>query len=331
MTNKYANKAFPVAALAVLAGTASAQTAPQVATEQVELQEIVVTGSMIQRVNAETAEAVTIIKMDAIKDMGITTVEQALSLLTSNNATITTGSNVATFNGGASVASLRGMGSTKTLVLLDGQRLANNVTLGTAVDLNTIPFAAVDHIEVLREGASSLYGSDAIAGVINFITKKDFTGGEVNVNYSHPEHPGGSSDDVDLTYGIGNLAADGYNLMITGNFQQQKELTPGQRPFASTGYNPALGLANFNGPYGPWPGSYSTASGLWQVGYPACAGNPHLVATAGSCQYLYSAAVDLIPQDSSESGLITFTKTLPGNNTLSVQYFYARFNLQTWS
>jgi|HubBroStandDraft_1064217.scaffolds.fasta_scaffold00586_20 iron complex outermembrane recepter protein len=332
MTNKYANKAFPVAALAVLAGTASAQTAPQVATEQVELQEIVVTGSMIKRVNAETAEAVTIVKMDTIKDMGITTVEQALNLLTSNNATVTTGSNVATFNGGASVASLRGMGSTKTLVLLDGQRLANNVTLGSGVDLNTIPFAAIDHIEVLREGASSLYGSDAIAGVINFITKKDYNGGEVNLNYSHPEHPGGSSDDVDLTYGIGNLATDGYNLMFTGNFTQQKELTPGQRPFASTGYNPQLGLENFNGPYGPWPGSYTDPNGsLWQVGYPQCAGNPHLVATGGSCQYLYSAAVDLIPQDSSESGLINFTKTLPGNNTLSIQYFYARFNLQTWS
>ena len=327
------SRSFTLAAMGAAASTAMAQVATSDA-PVAELQEIVVTGSMIKRVNAETAEAVTIVKMDAVKDMGITTVEQALNLLTSNNATITTASNIATFNGGASTASLRGMGATKTLVLLDGQRLANNVTLGTGVDLNTIPFAAIDHIEVLREGASSLYGSDAIAGVINFITKKDFTGGEVNLNYSHPEHPGGSSDDVDLTYGIGNLASDGYNLMITGNFSQQKELTPGQRPFASTGYNAALGLANFNGPYGPWPGSYqdgATPANLWQVGYPACAGNPHLAAVGGSCQYLYSAAVDLIPQDTSESGLITFTKTLPGNNTLSIQYFYARFNLQTWS
>ena len=93
------------------------------------------------------------------------------------------------------------MGATKTLVLLDGQRLANNVALGNGVDLNTIPFAAIDHIEVLREGASSLYGSDAIAGVINFITKKNYDGGEVNLNYSNPQHPGGSSDEADLTYG----------------------------------------------------------------------------------------------------------------------------------
>jgi iron complex outermembrane recepter protein len=93
-----------------------------------------------------------------------------------------------------------------------------------------------------------------------------------------------------------------------------------------------LGLANFNGPYGPWPGSYTDPNGnLWQTGYPNCAGNPHLVATGGSCQYLYSAAVDLIPQSSSESGLISFTKALPANNTLSVQYFYSRFDLTLWS
>src|ERR1019366_6208123 len=104
---------------------------------------------------------------------------------------VTNASNVATFNGGASVASLRGLGATKTLVLLDGQRLANNVTLGSGVDLNTIPFAAIDHIEVLREGASSLYGSDAIAGVINFITKKDFTRGSVNLNWTKPQQDGG--------------------------------------------------------------------------------------------------------------------------------------------
>jgi iron complex outermembrane recepter protein len=322
-----------VVGASLMSSSAMGQQAPASSSSDTpELQEIVVTGSMIKRVNAETAEAVTIVKMDSLKDLGVTNVEQALSLLTSNNATITTASNVATFNGGASVAALRGLRATETLVLLDGQRLANNVALGTGVDLNTIPFAAIDHIEVLREGASSLYGSDAIAGVINFITKKNLEGGEVNLQYSHPEHPGGSSDNADLTYGIGNLASDGYNLMVTGNFTQQKELTPGQRPFASTGYNPALGLANINGPTGPWPGSYTDAnSNLWQTGYPACAGNPHLVALNGSCEYLYSAAVDLIPEQSTESGLIAFTKTLPANNTLSIQYFYARSDLTLWS
>jgi iron complex outermembrane receptor protein len=296
-----------------------------------EIQEIVVTGSLIKRPNAETAEAVTIVSIDSLKDQGISSVEQALELITANNATVTTASNVGNFNGGASLASLRGLGATKTLVLLDGQRLANNVTNGGAVDLNTIPFAAIDRIEVLREGASSLYGTDAIAGVINFITRKDYQGGEVNVNLSRPQHPGGSSTEADVTYGVGSLSSDGYNFMIAANYTQQKELTASERPFASTGYNPALGLENFNGPAGPFPGSYTDANNnLWQIGYPACAGNPHLVATAGSCQYLYSAAVDLIPKSDSESGLISFTKALGANNTLSIQYLYSRFDVVTW-
>jgi iron complex outermembrane recepter protein len=312
---------------------APAQQVPSAASpaNTADLEEIVVTGTMIRRADAETAEAISIVKMDTLKDMGVTNVEQALQLLTANNQTITTGSNVATFNGGASVASLRGLGATKTLVLLDGQRLANNVTLGSGVDLNTIPFAAIDHIEVLREGASSIYGSDAIAGVINFTTKRDYSGGEATINYSKPQHAGGSADNVDLTYGIGKLESDGYNFMISANYSQQKELTASQRPFASTGYNAALGLENFNGPFGPWPGSYTDDNGsLWQVGYPACAGNTHLAAVAGSCQFLYSGTVDLIPQSTSESGLVSIAKTLPGNNTLSIQYFYSRFDLQTW-
>ena len=90
----------------LIGASAMGQQAPaSSASDSTELQEIVVTGSMIKRVNAETAEAITVVKMDTLKDMGVTTVEQALALVTSNNATVTTASNVATFNGGASVAS----------------------------------------------------------------------------------------------------------------------------------------------------------------------------------------------------------------------------------
>jgi len=331
-------KVLPLALAQVIAGGAFSvmSMAPAMAQEAAApdtapVQRIEVTGSMIKRINAETAEAVTIISTETLKDMGVTTVEGALQLVTSNNATITTGSNVAYFNGGNSEASLRGMGATKTLVLLDGQRLANNVALGSGVDLNTIPFAAIDHIEVLQEGASSLYGSDAIAGVINFITKKNLEGGEVNVNYSNPQSAGGSSGSLDLSYGHGSLDTDGYNLMITANYSHQDELTASQRPFASTGYNPAMGLANFNGATGPAPGSYTDSNGnLYQTNYPGCGGNKNVIASGGSCQFLYSSAVDLIPKTTNESAMISFTKTLPGNNTLNLQYFVSRFVLETW-
>ena len=325
-----AGGAFSVMGMApVMAQTVSSDQ--QQAAEPAPVQRIEVTGSMIKKIDAETAESVTIIKAESLKDMGISTVEQALQLVTSNNAQVTTASNVAAYNGGASLASLRGMGATKTLVLLDGQRLANNVATGAGVDLNTIPFAAIERIEVLQEGASSLYGSDAIAGVINFITKKNLEGGEVNVNYANPQSAGGSSGSLDFSYGHGSLDTDGYNLMITANYSHQDELTASQRSFASTGYNPAKGLSNLNGPYAPAPGSYTDANGnLYQTGYPKCGGTAHVVAVNGSCQLEYSAVVDLVPKTTAESALIAFTKTLPANNTLTLQYFYSRFQLTTW-
>jgi iron complex outermembrane receptor protein len=330
-------KLLPLALAQVIAGGAfsvmsmAPAMAQEAAPDTAPVQRIEVTGSMIKRINAESAEAITIITADSLKDKGITSVEQALQMVTANNPGVTTATNVATYNGGASLASLRGLGATKTLVLLDGQRMANNVALGAGVDLNTIPFAAIDHIEILQEGASSLYGSDAIAGVINFITKKNLDGGEVNINYARPQSAGGADGSVDFSYGHGDVDNDGYNLMITANYTHQDELTASQRPFASTGFNPAQGLSNLNGPYAPAPGSYTDANGnLFQTGYPNCGGVAHVVAVNGSCQLEYSAVVDLIPKTTSESGLISFTKKLPGNNTLNLQYFISRFVLETW-
>ena len=92
------------------------------------------------------------------------------------------------------------------------------------VDLSGIPFSAIDSVQVLREGASSLYGSDAIAGVINFITKKNYQGAEIQVNFDHPQEAGGSSGQADFSFGHGDLASDGYNFMITGSYSKQQEL-----------------------------------------------------------------------------------------------------------
>ena len=295
------------------------------------VQTVVVTGSMIKRVDAETAEAVTVIKAETLKDMGITSVEQALSLVTSNNSTLNTASNAGSFSGGASTASLRGLGASKTLVLLDGQRVANNVTLGNAVDLNTIPFAAIERIEVLQEGASALYGSDAIGGVINFITKKSMVGGEVNVEYSKPESHGGNSDTFDFAYGHGSLDEDGYNLMITASFAHQDELRATDRSFSSSGFDPARGLLITNGNFGTTPGSYFDANGnLYQVNGAGCA-NKFVVSYQGSCQYLYGAATDTIPETKSQTGLVKFTKRVNGDDTFTVQYFLSKFDLITWS
>jgi iron complex outermembrane receptor protein len=331
MTIKYANRALSAAVLAALAGAATAQTAPKVATEDVQLQEIVVTGSLIKRTQAESAEAITIIKADALKDQGITNVEQALNTLTANTPSVNIAQSIGTFSGGGTYANLRGLGDGRTLVLLDGQRLANNAFSGDAVDLSGIPFAAIDSVQVLREGASALYGSDAIAGVINFITKKNFQGAEIQGNFDRPEKTGGSSHEVEASIGHGDLASDGYNIMFTGSYSRQQELQAIQRPFSETGFNPAGGYYSTNNP-GTWPGSVVDSNGnTWQSGYPGCTGNPFLTTYFGNCAYRYSAATDLLPDHNEASGLLSFTKTLPADNQLQVQYFYTRSEVTAWS
>jgi iron complex outermembrane receptor protein len=286
---------------------------------------------MIKRVNAETAEAITILKSDDLKAQGIENVEQALSTLTSANPSINIASAVGTFSGGGTYADLRGLGNGRTLVLLDGQRLAPNAFNGLGVDLGGIPFSAIDNIEVLREGASALYGSDAIAGVINFKTKQSYQGLQIQGNYDRPQQSGGSSHEADITFGHGDLANDGYNLLITASYSHQLELQATQRAFSAQGFNPALGVPNTNYP-GSWPGTALDANGnLFQAGYPACTGNPQLTRYFGDCSYRYSAATDLLPDSHEISGMAEFTKALPANNQLQVQYFWTQSELNAYS
>ena len=292
------------------------------------LETVVVTGTLIARPQAETAEAISVISATSMQEQGIVNVEQALDTLTSNSPEINVAASVGSYSGGGTYANLRGLGSDRTLVLLDGQRLAPNAfnendTSG-AVDLSGIPFSAIDSVQVLREGASALYGSDAIAGVVNFITKKNYQGAEVDASLDHPQEAGGGSGNFDFTFGHGDLATDGYNVMLTGSYSGQQALLATQRSFSATGFAPALGIAVTNNP-GTWPGTIVDANGnYWQPGYPACAGNPFLTTYFGVCSYRYTAATDLIPKSNESSGLLDITKTLPANNTLTVQYFYTR-------
>ncbi len=305
------------------------------------LQTVVVTGTLIARPAAETAEAISIISATTLQNQGIVNVEQALNTLTSNNPTINVSASVGSFSGGGTYANLRDLGSARTLVLLDGQRLAGNAfnggPSGDAVDLSGIPFSAIQSVQVLREGASALYGSDAIAGVINFITKKSYQGAEFDASLDHPQSPGGGSGNVNFTFGHGDLVSDGYNVMITASYSGQQELTATQRPFTAEGFYPAQGIASTNNP-GTWPGtiesnpdSTGTMTEYWQPGYPGCAGNNYLTTYFNACSYRYSAATDLIPKSDEASGMVSLTKALPANNQLAVQYFYTQSKDTGWS
>ena len=324
-----------VGAITVVSGVVAVHAQEQArgadSSEAPVLQEVVVTGSMIKRPAAETAEAITVLKADALKNQGIVNVEQIVNTLTSASPSVNIASNVGTFTGGGTYANLRHLGNGNTLVLLDGQRLANNAFNGLAVDLSGIPFSAIESVQVLREGASALYGSDAIAGVINFITRKNYQGFEIGGTYNLPQQQGGSSYQADFTFGHGDLVSDGYNFMITASYNKQQELRATQRAFSATGFDPAQGVINTNFP-GSWPGNVQDANNnLWQAGYPGCAGNTQLTTYFGDCSYRYSAATDLLPESKLASALVSFTKALPANNTLQLQYFYTQSEINGYS
>ena len=172
----------------IAANPASAEQTAAADENDTTMQEVIVTGSMIARPAAETTESVQVVTAQDLTNQGVTNVEQALSLISANvPSQVNIASAIGTFSGGGTYANLRGIGEGRTLILMDGQRLANNAFSGNAVDLTGIPFSAIESIQVLREGASALYGSDAIAGVINFITKKDYQGFEVQANVERPQ------------------------------------------------------------------------------------------------------------------------------------------------
>lgn len=173
-------------------------------------QEIVVTGSILRRTNAETPSPVTVLSAESLQLRGINTVAEAVQRLSANGAgTITqgwnTGSNFAT---GANAVSLRGLTVQSTLTVFDGLRMAPYPLADDGhrnfVDLNTIPNAIIERIEVLRDGASSTYGADAVAGVINVITKKQIQGVHLNGSAGISQRGDAAEQRIDLTLGYGD-------------------------------------------------------------------------------------------------------------------------------
>jgi len=180
------------AAVAALATAACYASLPAVAAapgpNADELQEIVVTGSILRRTDAETPSPVSVVTAEDLELRGINTVAEGLQRLSANGAgAMTQGWNTGSnFANGANAVSLRGLTVQSTLTIFDGLRMAPYPLADDGhrnfVDLNTIPDAVLDRIEVLRDGASSTYGADAIAGVVNVITKKEFSGLRLNAS-----------------------------------------------------------------------------------------------------------------------------------------------------
>ena len=141
-----------------------------------QLDRVEVTGSLIKRIEGETSLPVVTLNVCELEKAGVTNAEQAVKFITQQQGGTVTSGSVSGTNGAASYADLRSLGSKRTLVLLNGKRVVSNPFSSQAVDLNTLPTSSLERIEVLPDGASATYGTDAIAGVINFITRKEYKG-----------------------------------------------------------------------------------------------------------------------------------------------------------
>ncbi|MBC3907181.1 TonB-dependent receptor domain-containing protein [Undibacterium umbellatum] len=208
----------------LIGGYAHAQTeAPQ---------RIEITGSNIKRADKEGTSPIQTITAKEIKQSGATTVLELLK----NVPSMGTGGYNDTpdqngFSRGVATASLRGLGSTSTLILLNGRRMtpsayANpNNGQSTLYDLNSIPISAIEKVEIFKDGASAIYGSDAVAGVINFITKRDYQGGEVSANISANDDREFGRQNVNGTIGFGDYSSQGYNVLFAVDYRKQNATT----------------------------------------------------------------------------------------------------------
>lgn len=312
-------------ALAVAFGAASLFAPIAQAQEAQSLERVTVTGSSIKRLDAETALPVSVITREQIEKSGATSVEDILRRVSASSAMTsdtTQGAGYATAN-----ANLRGLGANSTLVLLNGRRLANHPfgTIGgnAAVDLNSIPFAAIERIEVLRDGASAVYGTDAVGGVINFITRKDYRNGEVMVRYGNTEAKiGGAEKGASIAVGFGDLASNGFNVLLTANVQKNTRIKaidqqlynrgvteiPGSDPPSSSAPFPGfIEASNASGFHGIAPGSYpelNPGANFETCGAPYSFTTVRGVSPSGlearGCRFIYAATLDNMPD--SEKG-----------------------------
>jgi iron complex outermembrane receptor protein len=238
------------ALLFAVAASAPAQQADSAAVQDTsKLETVIVTGSSIRRQVSDSAVPLQIITTEDLRREGINSPEQLVSYLVSNgngldnlagNADVVTGAQRG--NNGASSANLRGQGSAATLVLLNGRRVAAHGLNGGAVDINQIPMAAIERVEVLKDGASAVYGTDAIGGVINFILKKNFQGLNFTGFADITELGGGAIYRGTAAGGFGDVEQDGWNIMATVSMSDHRELRGDQRDFVNT-FQPDRGVS----------------------------------------------------------------------------------------
>jgi iron complex outermembrane receptor protein len=314
-----------------------------------QVTEIVVTGTSIKRTDTETPSPIQVINSEELKQSGYTTIAQVLNNITANGqGTLSQGFSGA-FAAGAQGVSLRGLNTSATLVLIDGHRVAPNPMFDDGqrsfVDIGNIPFDSIERVEVLKDGASAQYGSDAIAGVVNIILKKNVVGTTVNAEAGTATEGGGTTEHASITTGFGDLINDGYNAFLSVEFRHENPITNASRagdgqwtnldysPFG--GYNFTRGVPNPVIPLPVIPGSvylYNPAGGTPSAANTAfLSGSCNSFAKLSSGGCAFATPGDIQPETKNINILASFTKKLGGDWQLAAKasVFSSQVNVES--
>jgi len=293
-------------------------------------QQVIVTGSNVRRTDTETPSPVQVMTAQDIKNSGYTNIGDVLHGITANNMGSLSQAAPSAFAAGGSGVALRGLTVGATLVLIDGHRMASYPMPDDGerdfVDISSIPMDAIERIEVLKDGASAVYGSDAIAGVVNVILKKSLTGTTLSAETGITSHGDGATQHASLSTGWGDLARNGQNGYIAIEARHANSILLKNRPYlARTDWTP-YGGANLTQGTGPYPytsggvvsgassgagsgtGFLTDANGVPVDYYPGCTATQ---AAADQCGYS-NPYMTLSPQTSNLDFLGRYTKDLGG-------------------
>jgi iron complex outermembrane recepter protein len=231
--------AVQLSLLLAVPGIVAAQDTTETEARATTLDRVQVTGSRIKKAEVEGQVPVQTVTREDIDRTGLTSIGEVVQALTASGSALNTKFNSSGNFGfppdgsgvgaGSAQVDLRHLGSRRVLVLVDGMRWVNEASasgVGAAVDLNTIPLAIVDRIEVLEDGASALYGSDAIAGVVNIITRKDFEGGSISVQYGEYDAGDGETGKADIAWGWNGARS---NLFLGASYTNQERVSSADR------------------------------------------------------------------------------------------------------
>ena len=253
--NKSTQRRLVLTSVTVAVLTMMQQASAQQAEEVV--QRVEVTGSSIKRLASEEALPVTTIRAEEFVQRGMTSLADIMMALPQS-------ASLAPSNAGSGTnINLRGLGVNRTLVLLNGRRLANEAIADGYANLDNIPMSALSRVEILRDGASSIYGSDAIGGVVNFITKRSYDGAQITAQYVQPDKAGGGDEQrLSASFGRGNLQTDGWNFYATVDGHRRSRLASADRAdlssadlLTSIGRAPTLGSGG-----NAMPANFTTAA-----------------------------------------------------------------------